>query len=149
MKILVDGDACPVKNIVIETAKKYNLKVLIFINESQELDSDYAKIIRVSSGKDVADFELINKTETNDIVASNDYGVLTMALAKKAIPINFDGVIFTELNINTFLMNRYLNEKSRKAKKYVKGPSKRKNEDNLKFEEVLNYLILKNITEEI
>ena len=32
MRIIVDADACPVKNIIIKTAKEYNLEVCMVVD---------------------------------------------------------------------------------------------------------------------
>jgi uncharacterized protein YaiI (UPF0178 family) len=79
MKILVDADACPVKNIIEKIARQYGLPVLMLIDTSHILASDYSEIILVSKAPDAVDFALINRTVRGDIVVTQDYGVAAMA----------------------------------------------------------------------
>ena len=42
MKILVDADACPVKDIIIKVAKEYNIKVLMFTDVCHIISDEYS-----------------------------------------------------------------------------------------------------------
>ncbi|BBE31210.1 UPF0178 protein [Tepiditoga spiralis] len=148
MRILVDGDACPVKNIIIEIAKKYNIEVIIFASTDHNINIDYAKIIKVAPGRDSVDLVLINSSKEKDIVITNDYGLASLALSKKTIPISFSGIIFNEFNIDSFLMSRYLGAKSRRSGKNIKGPSKRTKEDDIKFKNSFLTIIKRGIKNE-
>ena len=111
-------------------------------NICHELHDDYAKIITVDQGRDMADIVLINNTVDNDIVVTQDYGVAALAIAKKAVAINQNGWMYTNENIDTLLMKRHLNQQMRrKHKKYSKIP-KRSKEDNLKFEREFRKLVI-------
>ena len=55
MQILVDADACPVKDIIVRFAKKYNIPVTMLIDTSHILDDGYSKVITVDKGRDSAD----------------------------------------------------------------------------------------------
>jgi len=138
MKILVDADGCPVKDIIIKVAKKYNIKVVLIKNICHELYDDYAEIITVDKGRDVADIMLINNTKEGDIVVTQDYGVAAMAIGKKAMAINQNGWEYNDKNIDELLMKRHIGqEMRRKHKKYATKIPKRTKEDNIKFEEFL------------
>lgn len=41
MKILVDADACPVKEIIVRLAKERRIPVTMLIDTSHELDDGY------------------------------------------------------------------------------------------------------------
>lgn len=143
MKILVDADGCPVKEIILRVAKEFNIKVVMIKNICHELYDDYAEIITVDQGKDIVDITLINHTKEGDIVVTQDYGVAAMALGKKAIAINQNGWCYTNDNIDELLMKRHVGqEMRRKYKKYSKIP-KRKVEDNLKFESKFKEILIK------
>jgi uncharacterized protein YaiI (UPF0178 family) len=101
------------------------------------LYDDYAEIITVDKGRDVADITLINHTQQGDIVVTQDYGVAAMAIGKKAMAINQNGWSYTDDNIDELLMKRHMNmEIRRKHKKYTKIP-KRTKEDDIQFEKFL------------
>ncbi len=106
MKILVDADACPVKEIIERIAKEHQLPVLMFIDTSHILYSDYSEIILVSKAPDAVDFALMNRTAKGDIVISQDYGVAAMALGKGAYAIHPSGKLYSDSNIDILLMER-------------------------------------------
>ena len=140
VKILVDADACPVKKIIVKIAIEFKLDVIMFIDTSHVYEDGYSTVITVDQARDSVDLALINKTEKGDIVVTQDYGVATMALSKKAYSINQNGLIFDNDNIDNLLYSRYLNAKHMKSGGRVKGPQKRKKEDDEKFEIALRKL---------
>jgi hypothetical protein len=113
----------------------------MFIDESHVLKSDYAEVIQVAKGPDVADFRLVNQVEDGDIVVSSDYGLASMALAKKAKVITFNGKILNEYNIDALMMQRHMVKKNVRAGKRVKGPKKRTSENDSNFEKNFRSLI--------
>ena len=106
MKILVDADACPVKDIIEDIAIKLEIPVLMLIDTSHILHSEYSQVISVSQAPDAVDFALINRTEKGDIVVTQDYGVAAMALGKGAYAIHHNGRVYTDYNIDIMLMER-------------------------------------------
>ncbi len=135
MKILVDADSCPVKDIILQIAKKYQIEVVLFFDTSHIFSDHYAKVITVDKGKDSVDFKLISYLEADDFVITQDYGVACMALSKKANVLNQNGLIYTNENIESLLFTRYLSQKERKNKKHVTGPKKRTKENDEIFKE--------------
>jgi uncharacterized protein YaiI (UPF0178 family) len=148
MKILVDADACPVKEIILKVAKEYKVALVMIKDICHELYDDYAKIITVDKGRDMADLVLINNTKEDDIVVTQDYGVAALALARKAVVINQNGWLYTNENIDDLLSRRHMNqEMRRKHKKYTKI-AKRTKEDNIKFEGKFRELVINKVKKE-
>ncbi len=134
MKILVDADACPVKNIIERIAAKYGLSVMMLTDTSHILSSDYSEIILVSKAPDAVDFALINRTDRGDIVVTQDYGVAAMALGKGAYAIHPNGRLYTDSNIDVLLMERDIAKKCRRDGDRIKGHAKKRtNDDNDRF----------------
>jgi len=140
MRIMVDADACPVKKEILSLAKEYDLKVSMFFDNTHVYEDGYSTVYILDKGADSVDYFLINKTEAGDIVITQDYGVATMALSKKAYPINQNGLIFTDDNILGLLNQRAFNKKIRRHKN-LKGPKKRTPKDSLHFSINLRKLI--------
>ncbi|MFV0344623.1 MAG: YaiI/YqxD family protein [Anaerocolumna sp.] len=134
MKILVDADACPVKNIIERVAQNLNLKVLMVIDTSHILESTYSEVIQVSKAPDAVDIALINRTNAGDIVVTQDYGVASMALGKRAFAINQFGKYYTEENIDLLMFERHLAKQQRKAGGRIGTMKKRSKEDDERFE---------------
>lgn len=147
MKIYVDADACPVIKQIEKISKLYQLPVLLLCDTNHILESDYSEVKIISAGKDAVDFALINLCGKNDIVVTQDYGVAAMALSKGASAIHQSGRCFTNENIDQLLMERHLHQKARKSssKNHLKGPKKRTEEDNRRFEEAFEILIKKSM----
>ena len=134
MRILVDADACPVKEIIEAVAQKMQIPVVMFIDTSHILSSSYSEIISVSKAPDAVDFALINRTNKGDVVVTQDYGVAAMALGKGAYAIHPGGKIYTDSNIDVMLMERDIAKRCRRAGERVKGHSKKRtSEDNNRF----------------
>ena len=115
MQILVDADACPVVQIVENTAVKYNVPVTLLCDTNHVLTSDYSEVVVVSAGAEAVDYKLISICHKGDIVVSQDYGVAVMALGKGAYAINQSGKWYTNDNIDQMLMERHLNKKARRS----------------------------------
>ena len=144
MKIFVDADACPVVRIVEEVAEKYGIEVTLLCDTNHILNSDYSEVIVVGAGADAVDYKLISVCHKGDIVVSQDYGVAAMALGKGAYAIHQSGKWYTNENIDQMLMERHLNKKARRGthKNHIKGPRKRTDEDDERFAQSFEKLVL-------
>ncbi|MGI6018816.1 MAG: YaiI/YqxD family protein [Marvinbryantia sp.] len=145
MKILVDADACPVVRIVELVAKKENIKCVLFCDTNHVLYSDYSEVKIIGAGADAVDFALLNLCQKGDVVVTQDYGVAAMILGKGAYGIHQSGRYYTNQNIDTLLMERHLAKKARmgKGRHHLKGPAKRTEEDDRRFQKSFEELIKK------
>lgn len=143
MKILVDADACPVKDIIIKHAKKNNIELSLYFDNSHSYNTDYGKVFILDVGRDSVDLKIVSDTTKGDLIITNDYALASLILGKGAYTISFYGSEYTNDNIMSYLMRRHINQKLRQAKKRVKGPKKRLLEDDLKFENMLTSAINK------
>lgn len=141
MKIYVDADGCPVVNIAIRIAKEYNLEIIVVKNYAHEITDSYATIISVDISRDSADFYIVNKVKKGDIVITQDYGLATMCLSKETIPINQNGLIFSQNNIDGMLNRRHLHQQLRRQNKYYGKSKKRTPEADKEFETALRKLV--------
>lgn len=141
MKIVVDADACPVKEIIVREAKERSIEVIMFIDTSHELDDGYSKVVTVGKGADAADLALVNAMSAGDIVVTQDYGVAAMALSKRGRVLNQDGMEYTNGNIERLLFQRYVAKKVRSGGGRTQNPKKRTKEDNIRFEESLKRIL--------
>lgn len=143
MKILVDADACPVVKQVEKVAKQYNIPSVLLCDTSHIMNTDYSEVKIIGSGADAVDFALVNMCQKGDIAVTQDYGVAAMVLSKGGYCIHQSGKIFTDDNIGGLLMDRHLAKKTRmsKSKNHLKGPKKRTQADNERFEDSFESLI--------
>jgi len=137
MKIYVDADACPVVKIVEKVAAREDVPVMLLCDTNHVLSSAYSEVKVIGAGADAVDFALINLCRAGDIVVTQDYGVAAMALGKSAYAIHQSGKWYTDDNIEQMLMERHIAKSARRAsaKNHIKGPKRRTEEDNRRFEE--------------
>jgi len=142
MKIYVDADACPVTRIAERVAKGHGIPVVLLCDTNHVLSSDYCEIRVIGAGVDAVDIALINLCQRGDIVVTQDYGVAVLALGKGAKAIHQSGRWYTDEKIDGLLMERHMAKVARrKSKNHLKGPAKRTDEDNRRFEESFRQLI--------
>ena len=140
MRVLVDGDASPVKDETICLCQEFGVECIIYMDYSHEYESNYAKVIFCDKGADSVDLKISNECLKNDIVITQDYGLATVILAKGGKVLHNNGFIIDEKNIDTLLESRYLGKKLRDKVK-IKGPKKRTAEDNKNFSKTLRNLL--------
>lgn len=141
MRILIDADGCPVVDIAVRVARIYKIECLILCDTSHVFEKEGAKTLTFSKGADSVDFALVNLVKPGDIVITQDYGLAAMCLARCAIPINQDGMEYTEGNIDALLLARHTAKKIRNAGGRLKGPAKRTENQNRTFEDKLIKLL--------
>jgi len=142
VKILVDADACPVKQIIVRLAKQHKIPVTMLTDTSHELNDGYSTIITVDQQADSVDYALMGLLSREDIVITQDYGLAAMVIGKGAKAINQNGLVFTNENIDRLLMERHIGQKIRKSGGRTKGPSKRTKDDNVRFEAAFEKLLV-------
>jgi len=98
---------------------------------------DGAKTITVSKGPDSVDFALVNMLCPGDIVVTQDYGLAAMCLARSAIPISQNGMVYDSGNIDALLLQRHTARKIRMSGDRLRGNPKRTPEQTKAFEEKL------------
>ena len=142
MQILVDADACPVKEQIVKLAKKYAIPVTMLIDTSHILEDGYSTVVTVDQARDSVDIKLINILSSDDIVVTQDYGVAAMALGKGARAINQNGLIFSETNMDRLLFERFLGQKVRRSGGRTTNMKKRGKQEDEDFSRALEQMIL-------
>lgn len=148
MRIYIDADACPVTRIAEGIACRHRIPVTLLCDTNHVLTSEYSEVRVIGAGADAVDLALINLCRRGDIVITQDYGVAALALGKGARAIHQSGKWFTNDNIDGLLMDRHLAKKARRSgKHHLKGPAKRTAEDDQRFAESLERMIVEALTE--
>lgn len=144
MKVFIDADGCPVVDETVILCKKYNAQCVIICDTAHIFNKNGAETIVVEKGADSVDFKLVNMLSKGDIAVTQDYGLAAMCLARGAVPINQNGMIYNENNIDELLFSRFVSKKIRRAGGRLKGPSKRSPEQDEKFIRSLEKLLKEN-----
>ena len=132
-RILVDADACPVKQIIVREAKTHSIPVVMVCDTSHELSDGYSTVIVVDKARDSADIYLANLMKPGDLIVTQDYGVAAMALGRGCSALNQNGLEYTAGNIERLLFERHLGQKARRAGKRSAQVKKRTGADDEAF----------------
>jgi uncharacterized protein len=147
MKIYVDADACPVKDIIISEARNAGIPVILVTSFSHFSNAEQpsgVETIYVDSGADAADYRIMKLAEKGDLIVTQDYGLASLGLAKGNIVLHHKGFIYTNENIDQLLQTRYLSAMARKSGKRTKGPKPFTAEDREQFRRVFKQVISRN-----
>ncbi len=114
--VYVDGDACPVKQEVIQVASRYSMQVVMVSNQGlRSAIHPNVKNILVGPEFDAADNWIVQTIAENDIAITADIQLAARCLNLNAKALSPTGHIFTPTNIGTALANRELNAYLREA----------------------------------
>ncbi len=148
MRIFVDADACPVKDIIQRVAAEYGIHTVFVFSTSHyspvERYPDVEKIM-VDNESQAADMAIMNKVSSGDLVITGDFGLASLVLGKRAFALSFSGKPYNADNIDALLFERHLSGVIRRSGGRMKGPAKRQADDNAQFTQGLRSLILKNL----
>lgn len=144
MKIYVDADACPVKDIIISEARNFEIPVILVTSFSHFSNAEQpsgVETIYVDSGADAADYRIVKLVEKGDIIVTQDYGLASLGLAKEIIVLHQKGFRYTNDNIDQLLQTRYLSAMARKSGQRTKGPKPFTGEDREQFRDLFKQAI--------
>ena len=141
MKVFIDADGCPVVNETISLCREFNKECIIICDTSHQIERDGATTITVEKGADSADFRLVNMLSKGDVAVTQDYALAAMGLSRGARIVNQNGLEYTDKNIDSLLMQRFVAKKVRNAGGRLKGPSKRTKEQDEAFMKTLRRIL--------
>ncbi len=146
MKIWVDADACPVviKEILYRAAKRTNTEMTLVANQPLNVPpSPLIRTIQVSSGFDVADNEIVRRSEFGDLVITADIPLAAEVIDKGAHALNPRGELYTTENIKARLNMRDFMDALRGSGIQTGGPKEFSQSDRQTFANALDRLLAK------
>ncbi len=139
--LFIDADACPVTRDAISVARSRGLPVVLVGNETQNFGRYTQRTgvdaVQVSSGRDAADFAIIERLDPEDIVVTQDTGLAAMALGRGASALSPRGRVFSAVTIDAELAVRHAEQRHRRAGGRTRGPSAFEDEDRERFRDSL------------
>ena len=109
MRIWVDADACPVviKEILFKAAERTGVHVSLVANQPIRVPpSHFISFVQVASGFDVADNEIVDRTNEGDLVITADIPLAADVIAKGGLVLSPRGEMYTRENIKARLNMR-------------------------------------------
>ena len=147
MKIWVDADACPVviKEILFRVAVRKQIQVTLIANHFLRTPaSPYIHFRQVPAGFDVADDEIVQRVEKDDLVITGDIPLAAEVIEKGALALNPRGEMYTTDNIKQRLNMRDFMETMRSSGVEMgDGPPPLNQKDRQKFANELDRLLAK------
>lgn len=122
--ILVDADACPVKEEIYRVARRYKLRVTIVANAPMRTPGeDWLEVVVVEDRFDAADNWIAEHAGPHTIVITADIPLAARCLAKEAAVLDMRGGVFTEADIGHALASRELMAQLRATGEVTGGPA--------------------------
>jgi uncharacterized protein YaiI (UPF0178 family) len=144
MKIWVDADACPVviKDVLFKAAQRTKICVTFVANRTMQTPpSQYIQSLQVKSGFDVADNEIVKRTNKGDLVITSDIPLAAEVIEKGAFALNPRGELYSSDNIRARLNMRDFMDTMRSSGIHTGGPPPLSQRDRLAFANHLDKLL--------
>lgn len=134
-RILIDADACPVKDEVYRVARRLAVPVVVVANSRMSVPFESGiELVVVASGQlDDVDDWIAERATTTDVVISADIRLAARCLEKGAQVVSPSGVPFTEDDIGSALATRELMADLREAGTITGGPKPFGKNDRSRF----------------
>jgi len=148
MKIWVDADACPkvIKDILFRAAERARVELILVANQVlQTPPSRFIKSLRVISGFDVADNEIVKKLDAGDLVITSDIPLAAGVIERGGHALNPRGELYTTDNIKARLSMRNFMDTLRASGINTGGPSALSQRDRLAFANSLDKFLARQV----
>src|SRR5690606_23254205 len=141
--VLIDADACPVKDEVYRVAARYGIRVFVVANAFIHVPNDplIARVV-VPAGADAADDWIAPRATPATVVITNDIPLADRAVKKGATVLAANGRVFSEASIGAALATRNLMEELRSAGQATRGPRPFARQDRSAFLQALDAAIV-------
>ena len=134
LKVLIDADGCPVVDIAVRLCRQRQIPCFLLCDTAHRFQKEGAETLTFDKGADSVDFALVNRVSPGDIVVTQDYGLASMCLARKARVLHQDGWEYTADNIDGLLLVRHDSRKFRASGGRPKAIKKRSASQDQSFE---------------
>ncbi len=148
LKLLVDGDACPVKDEVYVVATRYRVPVALVANSRMYVPEGFGvEMVVVEGTPDAADDWIAEKACPGDVVVTADIPLASRCLAAGARVLGTNGRPFTEDSIGGALATRELKSQLREMGLQSGGPRPLSSKDRSRFLSKLDEFVQRGLRE--
>ena len=136
MQIWVDADACPnvIKDVLFRAAERTGMMVTLVANQIiRTPPSKFLRTLRVDAGFDVADNEIVKRTEPGDLVITADIPLAAEVIEKGGVALNPRGERYTTETIKERLNMRDFMDTMRASGVQTGGPPALNQRDRQQF----------------
>ncbi|MEW7007286.1 YaiI/YqxD family protein [Lentilitoribacter sp. EG35] len=141
--ILVDADACPVKEEIYKVAERYQIPAQVVSNSHFRIPDDpLFKRVVVSDKFDAADDYIADEANEYSIVITSDILLAERSIEKRATVLSPTGKPFTENSIGMAVATRSIMADLRAGGEQVGGPAPFSKKDRSRFLSLLDLTIV-------
>jgi hypothetical protein len=142
LRILVDGDACPVKDEVYAVAQRLGVPVTLVANMRLHVPPrTNVEMIVVDGAPDAADDWIAEHAGADDVVVTADIPLAARCIAAGARVLGTNGRAFSEDSIGGALATRDLKSQLRDVGMRTRGPDPSSARDRSRFLSKLDELV--------
>lgn len=144
LRIWVDADACPIpiKEILFRAAQRTGVELTLVANHFMRVPpAKNITLLRVESGFDVADNEIVKRIDRGDILISSDIPLASEAIEKGAFVLSPRGEELSEQNIKQRLNIRDFMDTMRASGVQTGGPPPLSQADKQQFANHLDRIL--------
>lgn len=142
--ILVDGDACPVKDETYVVAARHGVPVAVVANSRMFVPVELGvELILVEQGPDAADDYIAEHSQPGDVVVTADVPLAARCLAAGACVLGSNGREFTEDSIGGAVATRDLKAQLREGGTHTAGPRALSDADRSRFASRLDDIVVR------
>ena len=148
MTIWVDADACPVaiKDILYKAAERTGVQVTLVANRPVRIPSLHCiHFVKVASGPDVADKEIVKRLVSGDLVVTADIPLAAKVLEKGGTALDPRGELYVADTIKSRLSIRDFMDDLRASGIETGGPRVLNKADRQKFANQLDTFLTRNL----
>lgn len=141
-RVVVDGDACPVKSEIARTVRNEGATALMVSSHAHVLTPEPSvQVVTVDASSQAADLYIANVLTKSDVLVTGDYGLAALGLARGAAVLTPRGKQIRESDIEGLLEQRHFSAKQRRGGTRTKGPKPFSEEDRDRFQQKLTRLL--------
>jgi uncharacterized protein YaiI (UPF0178 family) len=144
LRILVDADACPVKEEVYKVARRHEVPVAVVSNSIMRLPRhDFVERVVVGDGFDAADDWIAEAAGEGSIVITSDILLAERCLKSDATVLAPNGKAFTADSIGSAIATRAIMADLRAGGDQIGGPPPFSKADRSRFLQALDEAIIR------
>ncbi|MNT09994.1 hypothetical protein D3C72_1448040 [compost metagenome] len=142
MRILVDGDACPVKDLVLRAAIRLDLPLILVSNRPMAFGNEPGvTAVLVPEGPDQADRWISEAVTAQDLVITADIPLAAAIVAKGSLALGHRGEVFDASSIGEAKARWTLMNSLREQGLEIGGPKAFSQKDRAAFANALDRIL--------
>ena len=149
VEILVDADACPVKDEIYAVAARYGLRVILVANQRLSIPEGLGiRMVRVGAEPDAADDWIAENLRPSDVIITADIPLAARCLAAGSRVLGTNGEPFNEDSIGNAVALRGLKTELRERGMNTFGPRPLSPRDRSRFSSRLDAMVQQALRED-